>query len=65
MGTFVEDLGDRLEGLLACGVPDLQLEDLRLELDDQRAEFNAYSDFMVHVELVSGYSMHQATLAYA
>ena len=65
MGPAVEDLGDRLEGLLPCRVPDLQLEDGLLHLDEQGAELYAHRDLVVLAELVGRHSVHEAGLPHA
>ena len=63
MSSSIEDLCDTLEGLLAGSVPDLELEYWSIvsvaHLEEKRAEFHAYCDFVVLAELVRGHSMHQ------
>ena len=65
VGPAVEDLGDRLEGLLPCRVPDLQLEDGLLHLYEQGAELHAHRDLVVLAELVGRHSVHEAGLPHA
>lgn len=50
----VKYFGDRFERLLACRVPDLQLEHLLLQFHEQSAELHAYCDFVISEELVVG-----------
>ena len=69
VGTTVEDLGDALEGFLACSVPNLKLEDRWIDaflvhLEKERAEFYAHCNFVVFAKLISGDSVHEAGLAY-
>ena len=64
MRTTVEDTGDRLEGLLAGCVPDLQLDNLApVYFQTERPEFDTDSDLMLNLELVVHDSLHEATLA--
>ncbi len=64
MRTTVEDTGDRLEGLLAGCVPDLQLDYLApVYFQPERPEFDTDSDLMLDLELVVHDSLHEATLA--
>ena len=62
VSTPVENFGDRLKTFLPSCVPNLQLENHTLNLDQQRAEFNAHCDFMVFQELILAHAMHQARL---
>ena len=64
MCTFIKDLCNRFERLLASRVPNLKLEHLLLKSDHERAELDAYGHFVVHYELISSDPMHQTTLAY-
>ena len=52
MGTAVKYLRDRLEAVLARRIPNLQFEDLLLELYEQSAELDADCDFMVLHKLI-------------
>jgi hypothetical protein len=60
----VEDAGDAPEGLLARGVPDLQLHYLILNLRDKCAEFNPNSDLMLYLKVIIHDSRQQAALAH-
>ena len=61
--TTVEYFSDRLEALLACRVPDLQLEGQVLHADKQGAELDAHGHLVVLRELVVAHAVHQARLA--
>lgn len=63
VSAAVEDLGDRLEALLAGCVPDLQLEGEALHADEQGAELDADRHLVVFRELVVAHAVHQARLA--
>ena len=64
MCTTVEDAGDRLEGLLSCCVPDLQLDNLApVYFQPKGPEFDSNSNLMLNLELIVHYSLHKATLA--
>ena len=63
MCSPIEDLRYTLETLLACSVPNLQLEYLLLELDEEGSEFDANCDFVISHELVVGQSVQQARFA--
>ena len=65
MGASVEDFVEALEGLLAGGVPNLQLDDLVFDFDEKRAELYAYGDFVVLFELVFHETREDARLAHA
>ena len=52
MGSLVKNACHRAEGFLASCVPDLQLTDLIVELDDERAEFNANGHLVLNFELL-------------
>ena len=47
MGTAVKYLRDRLEAVLARRIPNLQFEDLLLELYEQSAELDADGDLVI------------------
>eukprot|EP00355_Strombidium_rassoulzadegani_P010082 CAMPEP_0168618664 /NCGR_PEP_ID=MMETSP0449_2-20121227/6189_1 /TAXON_ID=1082188 /ORGANISM="Strombidium rassoulzadegani, Strain ras09" /LENGTH=161 /DNA_ID=CAMNT_0008659547 /DNA_START=281 /DNA_END=766 /DNA_ORIENTATION=- len=64
VGATVEDLGDALELLLAGRVPNLELEDPLFELDEQRAELDAYSDLVIRHEFIICESVKQAGLSH-
>ena len=59
----VEYLGDALELLLTCCVPNLELEDSLFELDEQCAELYAYCDLMVRHKFIIGESVEEAGLS--
>lgn len=61
----VEDLCDRAERLLACRVPDLQLEESVLDFDAARSEVDADSDVVFSIEDVLGEPCQDAGLAHA
>ena len=52
MSSPVEYLGNALEGILSRRIPNLQLEQLLLELDKKRAKFDADSDLMICHKLI-------------
>lgn len=52
MGSSVEDFGDRPEGFLASGIPDLQFKDLVFYSNDKGAEFHTYCNIMLLFELI-------------
>lgn len=52
MSSSVEYLGNALKRILSCRIPNLQLKQLLLELDEKRAEFHSDSDLMISHELV-------------
>ena len=63
MSTFIKDLRDRLEGLLACRVPYLQLHVDVLHSHEQASEFDAHRHFMIFSKLIVAHAMHQTRLA--
>ena len=65
MGALVKDLCDRFKVFLARCVPDLQLKDLLLELDDEGAKLDANCHLVVNFELIGRNTMHQTALAHA
>ena len=65
MCTLVKDLCDRLEGFLACRVPNLKLHVDVLHSNEQRTKFDTDGHLVVLRELVVTHTMHQARLAYA
>jgi len=66
VSSLVKDLGDRLERLLPCSVPNLQLKHmLLLQLYHQRTELHPYCHLVVHDKFVRGDSVHQAAFAHA
>ena len=52
MGSPVEYLRNALERILSRRIPNLQLEQLLLELDEKRAKFYSDCDLMISHELV-------------
>ena len=52
MRTSVEYLGDALEGILAGGIPNLELKQLLLQFDEERAKLDADSDLMIRHKLI-------------
>ena len=60
MGTAVKYLRDRLEAVLARRIPNLQFEDLLLELYEQSAELDADGDLVILYELVVSQAMQHA-----
>ena len=56
--TSVEDLVERLETLLACGIPNLQLNDLVIDLEEESSKLDSDCDFVLLFELVFSQS-HQ------
>lgn len=63
MRAPIEDLGDGAERLLACGVPDLQLEYLVLDTDEVGAKLHSHRHVMVLLELVLHQALQHARLA--
>ena len=59
MSTSVEDLSDRLEGLLTGRVPYLQLKGDTLHADEEGAEFDTDRHFMILSKLIMTHSVHQ------
>lgn len=53
------------EGLLACCVPNLQLEYLILDLNDKGTEFHSYGHLMLYFEVIIHYAWQQTTLSHA
>ena len=64
VGTTVEYFGDTLELFLAGCVPNLELEHLLLELDEEGAEFDSDGDLMIGHEFIIGKSVQEAGLAH-
>ena len=64
MSSFVENLSDRFERLLACCIPNLKFEDLLLKLYHQRTEFHSYCHLMIFLELICSHSVHETTFSY-
>jgi hypothetical protein len=60
VGTSVEDFCDALEVLLACCVPNLQLNLGIFYFQQQRSKLNSHSYLVILHELVSGHTMHEA-----
>lgn len=58
MSSFVEDLGDRLEWLLASSIPNLQLEYMLVKFDNKWAEFDPNCYLMILNELIGSHTMH-------
>ena len=58
----VEDLGDRLERLLPCCVPDLQFHGFVLDSYHKRAKLNSDSHFMLLLEFILSDSVEKTTL---
>ena len=52
MCSSVEDFSDRAERLLACCVPDLQLEVALLDLDTAGAEIDPDCHIMLSIKLI-------------
>ena len=65
VSSSVEDPGDTLEGLLACSVPYLKLDNLIRDGPSEGPKLNTNSDLMLSLELIVLYSAHQATLAHS
>lgn len=63
MCTSVENLGDRLEALLPCRVPDLQFAREVAHAYDEWAELDADRHLVVFGELVVAHAVHQTRLA--
>ena len=68
MRTPVEDLGDALEGLLACGVPNLKFKHglittVLVHLEEETSEFDSDGHLVILAELIGGDSVHEAGLA--
>ena len=54
----IENLSDRLERLLTCSVPNLELEVLLVQTDHQGSELYSNCDFVVLYEIVCCDAMH-------
>ena len=52
MRASIEYLGDALERILTSRIPNLELKQLLLQLDEQRAKFDADCHLMISHELV-------------
>ena len=59
MSSSVEDLCDRLEALLSCCVPNLQLEGQVLHTNQKGTELYADRNFMILCELIVAHPVHQ------
>ena len=64
MGTPVKNLRYALELLLAGSVPNLELENLLLQLDEECAELDANSHLVVGHKLIIGQPVQEARLPY-
>ena len=49
--SLVEDASDRAERFLACRIPNLQLYNLLVQLDNKVTEFNSDGDLMLDLKL--------------
>jgi hypothetical protein len=58
-GASVVGRGNGAVSLLACGIPDLSFDGLRVDLDRPRSEFDADCRLGIEVELVAGESAQQ------
>lgn len=59
MGSPVKNFRYALELLLACGIPNLELENLLLQFDEQGSELDANSHFMICHKLIIGQPVQQ------
>ena len=62
MCTSIEDAGDRTEGLLAGGVPNLKLDYLIFNARDESSEFYTNGHLVLNFELIVHDSCKQTTL---
>jgi hypothetical protein len=58
--SAVENLRNALKTVLACGIPDLQLEDLLLKFDQECSELDADGDLVILHEFVIGKPVQHA-----
>ena len=57
MSSAIKYLGNRLETVLACSVPNLKLEDLLLQLHKKRSKLDAHCHLMICHEFIIRESM--------
>jgi hypothetical protein len=60
MGTSVKDFCYTFETFLTSGIPNLQLKDLLLKLNEKGSEFHTYCDLVIGHEFIVGKTMQQA-----
>ncbi len=65
MGSAVENARDRLERLLARGIPDLDLDYLSVYSQVVAPELYSDGDLVLGLELVIHHALHQAGLSHA
>lgn len=63
VGSLVKDASDGAEGLLARRVPNLQLHDLLVQLDDEGSELYSNCHLVLHFELLVHDSRQKTTLS--
>ena len=63
MCASVEDLRDRLEALLTCSIPDLQLNNFVLDSQNERSELYSNCELVVLLEFVLSNAREQTGLS--